>query len=269
MQHRLGLKVFLLLFLMSLFLPACSTFAPQPTPTLQPSATITLTATITPRPSFTPRPTHTPYLTGTARAVIAKTETQMYFDQLKEETQKYYDLGYLTTTDGAYRKYASFSEEWAQLRWYRWWILDDVADNFYMSARFKWSSAYRNADVSGCGFVFAVQENGDHYAVFLDRSIIRFLNADQSSYTRRLGLTRGTGRVNFNNPADQPVEADFTIIVNDAYVYVLVDDELVGEYSLPQSRPLKGNLGLTLLSGTNKDFGTRCEMTNVHAWIQK
>ena len=80
--------------------------------------------------------------------------------------------------------------------------------------------------------------------------------------------TRGTVVVKFDNPADD-CEADFTVIVKDAYVYVLVDDEVVGEYSLPQSRPLKGNLGLTLLSGTNKDYGTRCEMTNIHAWLQK
>ncbi len=257
-----------LLFAATPLLISCAQAQPAPAPTSTVTAPPSLTATITRPPSSTPRPTQTPYLTGTARAILAKTETQMYFDTLKEETQKYYDLGYLTTTDGSYRKYANFSEEWAQLRWYRRWNLNDIASNFYMSAHFKWSSAYRNADVSGCGFAFAIQENGDHYAVFLDRTKIRFLSADQSS-SRRLGLTRGTGVVNFNNPADQPVDADFTVIVKDSYVYVLVDGEVVGEYSLSQSRPLRGNLGLTLLSGTNKDFGTRCEMTNVRAWIQK
>ena len=62
-------------------------------------------------------------------------------------------------------------------------------------------------------------------------------------------------------------EADFTLIVKGAYSYVLVNGELVGEYTLSQSRPLYGNVGLTLLSGTNKDYGTRCEMTNLHLWI--
>jgi hypothetical protein len=46
-----------------------------------------------------------------------------------------------------------------------------------------------------------------------------------------------------------------------------VDGEVVGEYTLSQSRSLHGNLGLTILSGTNKDFGTRCKMTNLHLWI--
>lgn len=38
--------------------------------------------------------------------------------------------------------------------------------------------------------------------------------------------------------------------------YVLVDGELVGEYTLAQSRLIGGYLGLSTLSGTNKDFGT-------------
>lgn len=254
-----------------LVLSSCSTLTPLATPTDAPAPTVTaaVTATNTPPPSFTPRPTRTPYLTGTARAIIAKTEAKIEFDRREEQTEKYYALGYLSTTRGTYRKYEDFSEEWAQLGWYYWWPRNDIAANFYMSAHFKWSSAYRNADVSGCGFIFGLQENSDRYAVFLDRSVIEFLSADGDAvYADRLGLTRGTGRVDFNNPADEPVEADFTLIVNNFYAYVLVNGDVVGEYTLPQSKPYKGWLGLTLLSGTNRDFGTRCEMTNIYAWIQ-
>jgi hypothetical protein len=231
------------------------------------TSTIALTATITPRPSFTPRPTQTPYLTGTAWAATAKAETQIYMDKMKDETQQYYDPGYLSTTDGAYRNYNNFSEEWAQLGWYQWWPLKDTASDFFLSAHFKWSSSYRNADLSGCGFAFAIQENSDHYAAFLDRSKVYFVESEE--YYTPFHPTRGSELVSFANPFDQPVEADFTLILNDADAYVLIDEDLVGEYPLSQTKVLHGNLGLTLLSGTNKDFGTRCEMTNVHAWIAK
>ena len=30
---------------------------------------------------------------------------------------------------------------------------------------------------------------------------------------------------------------------------------------------MNGNLGLTVLSGTNRGYGTRCEMTDLHLWI--
>jgi hypothetical protein len=252
------MRFFMVMIVMLLVLSACSLAAAEipATPTVQATATKTLVPTKTSTPTRTPLPTRTPNLAATQR-----------FEDYTAEVQKYLELGYIKSAEGRFVRYDDFNEEWAQLRWYQWWTMDDKAENFFMSAHFKWSSAYRNADVSGCGFVFAIQENGDHFAVFLDRSLIRFLNSDQSSYTRRMGVTRGTGRVDFNNPADQPVEADFTIIVNGTYVYVLVDGEVVGEYSLPQNRILEGNLGLTLLSGTNKDYGTRCEMTNIHAWI--
>ena len=240
---------------------ACSTSAAPPTSTSTPkpkaTSTITLTPTNTPRPTVTPRPTRTPNLAATQQ-----------MEEYNAETQGYFDLGYLSTTDGEVTQYDDSTEEWAQLDWYRPSTVLTVASDFYVSAHFKWSSAYRNAGESGCGFVFAANENGDHYAVFLDRSKIIFLdNVSSSSYSRAVGLTRGTGTVKFGNPFDEPAEADFTLIVQDAYAHTLVDGEVVGEYTLSQSRSLDGFIGLALLSGTNRDFGTRCEVTNMHTWV--
>lgn len=261
MHQKILFPVYAVLIL-SLVQLACAALAAEipTTSTPQATATQTLTPTATLTPTNTPRPTRTPNLAGTARA-----------DEINAEAQRYFDMGLLKTNKGSFEEYDDFSRDWAQLGWYRWVMLSDIAKDFFLSAHFKWSSAYRNADYSGCGFVFAIQDNGDHYAVFLDRSQILFLDSNSAySYSRLVGLTRGTGRVRFeNNPADQPLEADFTVIVNDAYTYVLVDGEIVGEYTLSQSKVLQGNLGLTLLSGTNKDFGTRCEMTDIHAWIQE
>jgi hypothetical protein len=219
-----------------------------------PTATVTIVPSQTPKPSPTPQPTKTPNLAATQRV-----------DELNAVAQDYFEKGYLTTPKGKFTELDDFEEDWAQLGSYQWWELDHKASDFYMSAHFRWQSAYRNADISGCGFAFGIQENGDQYSVFLDRSRIYFVDAEQ--YYQPIGLTRGTGRVKFDNPADKAVEADFTLIVKDAYAYVLVDNEVVGEYTLSQSRPLFGKLALTLLSGTNKGYGTRCEMTNLHLWI--
>ena len=257
---RLSLAVLLIL---AFVLSACGAIAQPPTATPastntpQPTATITQTPTNTPRPSPTPRPTKTPNLAATER-----------MDEFNSQTQSYFEKGYLATADGEIKEIDDFAFDWAQLNWYNWLPLDEEASDFYLSAHVKWSSAYRNADTSGCGFIFAIQDNGDHYAVFLDQSRIFFLNADQSSgYSRPVGLTRGTGRVDFDNPADSPQEADFAVIVNGTYTYVLVNGEVVGEYTLAKSKVLRGDIGLSLLSGTNKDYGTRCEMTDIHAWI--
>ena len=257
---RLSLSVLLIL---TFVLSACGAIAqpptstPAPTDTPEPTATITLTPTNTPRPSPTPRPTKTPNLAATQR-----------MEEFNAEAQSFFEKGYLATADGEIKEIDDFAYDWAQLNWYNWLPLGENTSDFYISAHVKWSSAYRNANVSGCGFIFAIQDNGDHYAVFLDRSEILFLNADQaSSYSKAVGLTRGAGRVKFDNPADSPQEADLTLIVNGTYTYVLVNNEVVGEYTLAKSKILRGDIGLSLLSGTNKDYGTRCEMTDIHVWI--
>jgi len=249
-----------LIVILVLMMLACGTFepvvAPTDTPVPTPTATITLTPTNTPRPSPTPRPTKTPNLAATQR-----------YEEFNAEAKSYFDLGYLPAINGKLVEYGDFKKEWAQLGWYNRWNLRESARNFFMSAHFKWSSAYRNADISGCGFSFAAQENGDHYAVFLDRSGVYFVVTEY--YYNPFRPTHGTGRVNLGNPFDAPVEADFTLIVNGIHAYVLVNDELVGEYTLSESKAVRGTLGLTLLSGTNKDFGTRCEMTNIHIWTER
>ena len=255
------LRLFHAVLILGLVQPACAGTATEipSTSTPVPTSTVTLTPTETLVPTRTPRPTRTPNLAAT-----------QLIENYQGELQKYFDTGLVKTTEGSFNEYDDFSEEWAQLGWYQRTDLNDAASDFFLSARLRWSSAYRNADVSGCGFVFAIQDNGDHYAIFLDRTRILFLDSSSAyAYSRLVGLTRGSGRVRFNNPADQPVEADFTVVVTDTHTYVIVDEEIVGEYTLSQSKVLEGDLGLTILSGTNKDFGTRCEMTNIHSWISE
>jgi len=262
MYRSFGPKLFVILVVGSIILSACSTFAPTPVPTetAKPTATVTNTPTKTPRPTSTPRPTITPNLAATQK-----------YEDFQAEVQSFVDLGYLNSTDGNFKEYEDFTYDWAQLGWYNWLPLGTTVEDFMITSHFRWWSAYRNADDSGCGFVFAIQDDSSHYAVFLDRAKIIFLDANSSygSYSLPVGKTSGTGKVKFDNPFDHPVEADFTLIVNGTSAYVLVDKELIGQYTLAQSRILKGQVGLTLLSGTNKDFGTRCEMTNTHLFIPK
>ena len=259
-MHRRTLDAFMsFVFILILVSLACATSQPTPSPTntSTPSETATETvvptATRTTRPSPTPRPTQTPNLAATERA-----------EELNVEVQEYFEKEYLTTTDGRFRELEDFRFDWAQLGWYRRFPIEDSVGDFFLSAHFKWDSAFRNSDTSGCGFIFGVQPNDDHYAVFLDRQRVLFLITDNTvGFSRPVTPTRGTGTVKF----DYPAEADFTVIVKDAYAYVLVDGEVVGEYTLARSRAPKGGVGVTVLSGTNRDFGTRCEMTNLHLWL--
>src|SRR6266498_319226 len=253
MERKILNPIMLFVFILVLVSLACATTQPVPTNPPQPTATITVTPTNTPRPSPTLRPTRTPNLAATQQV-----------EKLNAEVQAYYDKGYLSTTDGKIAQFDDFSYDWAQLGWYNWLPLSVSASDFFLSAHFKWNSAFQNSDTSGCGFIFGIQPNDDHYAVFLDRLKVYFLITDHTrGYSKPVTPTRGIGRVKFNYPA----EADFTLIVKGAYAYVLVNSEVVGEYTLAKSRSLSGDLGLSVLSGTNKDYGTHCEMTDLHLWL--
>ena len=258
-MQKVFTRIAAIIILFVMILPACSTAATPPpalTDTPRPTSTNTSVPTNTSTPTRTPRPTATPDLA----------ETQQYED-FNQEIASYYDQGYLDTTKGTIEEIDDFTNDWAQLGWYQWMPLDEKVDDFYLSAHFRWMSAYKNADESGCGLVFALQPDSSHYAVFLDRSKIIFLDADSSygTYSLPVGKTRGSGTVKFGNPG----EADFTLIRKGTSAYVLVNGELIGEYTLSKSRDLQGYIGLSTLSGTNKDYGTRCEMTDIHTWTPK
>ena len=242
----LFISVFILISL------ACTGSQSNLTSTPQPTSTIIATSTNTPRPSPTPRPTFTPDIAAT-----------QHVNDLFAEVQNYYDKGYLTTTEGRIVEFGDFSYDWAQLGSYKLVRLQRTASDFVLSAHFKWNAALKNSGTAGCGFVFGLQPNDDHYAVFLDRSKIYFrIRNLELGYSTSVEPTRVRGKVKF----DYPAEADFALIVQNGHAYVLVNGQVVSEYSLLEGRPLQGDLGLAVLSGTNKDFGTHCEISHLHLW---
>jgi hypothetical protein len=223
-------------------------------------STPTGTATLVPvTPTNTAKPTSTPKPTATLNVAATK-QYEDFFSQV----EGFKDQGYIPDTKGTYVKLQDFNESWAQLGWFRWWHQDfDInITNFVLDAHFSWESASAVSENSGCGIVFALQEDGKNYSVFLDKSRIYFTRSD-ADYYYELGKIKGTGRVQFENPA----EADFSLLVFETQAYAFVDRNFIGEYSLSKDQPLKGKLAYSLLSGTNKDYGTRCEITNSQLWV--
>ena len=247
----------ILSFSLVVLLSACSINAnANPTETKIPTATVTQTIepTRTLFPTYTPRPT----------ATLNIAATQLYED-MYSQVQEYYDKSYLSSKEGQYVELDEFIEEWAQIGWYQWKTLNYIADNLVVTGHLRWATSTRTPEISGCGILFAIQENSDHYGVFFDQYRVLFLYNNQSGGNIgvwEIGITRGTGRLDLGNPA----EVDFTLIVNGNHSYVYVDKELIGEYTLSVDRPLKGKIGYSLLSGTNKGFGTRCEMKKMRLW---
>jgi hypothetical protein len=234
---------------------ACSTTTPA-TPTVPPATDTLLpspTPTNTAKPTSTPRPTATP-------DVVA---TEMYSD-LFSTVQMFNDESLIPSTNGRYKVLEDFDEQFAQIGWLQFIYFPGTVKHFVFHADVNWQTAMDTTDTSGCGIVFGVEEKGnnyEYYGVVLDKSRIYF-TITKSGYYHELGKTRGTGRLDFGNPA----EAELTLLVYDNHAYVYVDDIFIGEYTLSESKELRGNFGYGIISGTNKDYGTECHIKNARMW---
>jgi hypothetical protein len=195
--------------------------------------------------------------TNTAAAVSATALAGGLYEQVQALAEE----GYLDSTTGKYYQVDDFSQSWAQLKWYQWWLTDYSPADFVIRAHTEWESASETADwwSSGCGFVFRVQEDEDHYGVFL--GLDGWVNLWRMSHGDFVRL--GTS---YYGSVDLPSgEADVMLVaVGDVMTYFVNGRDV---HSRPDSVLSSGALGLTLVSGTNKDFGTRCKMTDIELWI--
>jgi hypothetical protein len=196
---------------------------------------------------------------GTAQAKVAA-QTQAassMFDEIVELAA--YD--YISTDEGMFFTLEDFSESWAQINWYQWRPTYLFPTDFVVRADASWDSASDNANwfSSGCGFVFRETDVDNHYLVFLgldgNVNFARSYRGDWkrlgSSYYGSVDIPEGSASIML------VVEGDsFTFFVNGERVRTQVDSALK-----------EGDLGLTLLSGTNAGYGTRCTMENVELWI--
>lgn len=195
----------------------------------------------------------------TQAAVKATVQAQPMLDAV----QKLVADGYLSKSDGTYRALDDFDESWAQLNWFQWTDTDYAPTDFVIRADAAWDSASTTADWwnSGCGFVFRKQDDGNYYVAYLGLDGWAYFFGYRKNVFVDLG---GASYGKVDTPAGQAqlmlvVEGSkFTFIVNEQRVYSRIDKSFAS-----------GGLALTLLSGTNKGFGTRCHMTSIELWELK
>jgi hypothetical protein len=250
-----------MVFIASLAFSACApaTPAPMETPALPtetplPTQTYTLepTSTNTPRPTSTPLPSPTPNLEATAQ-----------FENISAKVKEYYDASYVSTTEGSsYKRLKDFKDEWAQINWYQWTYLDYSPANFILETDISWESASAAADSSGCGFVFRLQDTKNYYVMYVSLKGYIIPYAVVGDGHRRLGASY------YGTPA-QNGAVHLTLIMEDNIFRVLVDDKLIKAYTGLEGKLAYGKIAYTVFSGTNKDFGTRCEFKNTDLWSIK
>ncbi len=199
-------------------------------------------------PSITPSPQSV-----TVQASQSAEDMANLVNQLRAEN-------ILHSTGGVYYPIEDFEENWPQIGWYQWWTTGYGPKDFVLSAQTSWESASRTADWfnSGCGFVF--RENGveNHYVIYLGLDgyvyLKRYVNGQfqelERAFAEKVDFMKG--------------QADVVLAVEGNNISYYVNGKLVLQKS--DAALKEGNLGLTLVSGSNKDFGTRCKISNIRLW---
>lgn len=271
-----SLKIMFFLLIVIVFVLACSTSgtAPNNAPAFDPTKAalelqntavalqLTQAAMNVPTQqvdqSAQPAPTEPPVPVSTPEAPVPQVPPE-----IQEWVDRYYEKGYLPSTDGEYHHLEDFSKDFANAS--LTFAKEETgysAKDFAVKAHFKWQSAIANPDPGGCGWSFRRARN-DSYLIFVDREWT-YMGLWKDNQWTRYGRTTGGGWVGLGNPA----EADVTLAVSKGKAYIIIDDVLTSSHTLDTDFLTgAGKLDYVVVAGTYKDYGTRCEMTNVDLWI--
>lgn len=261
-----------------------SNFSPQQAPendisSTEPSLPIPPTDTPVPLPSDTPTITPSPTRDFQATLAIretnvAKTATSAALQKtqsanpMAELVEKLYNDGYLTTKAGTFTKLDDFSEQWAKLDWYQYWYQgDEKYGNFVLSFSASMQSASDKANWhhAGCGVVFRHVDNDNHLFLIIAQNGIMSLRKRVKDIVH---IVRDSKRYS----SQIPVEKVYVNLIADGMnVIIFADGSPVLEARDPLLRSTlgEGRLAFSVMSGTNKGYGTRCSMTNIWLWELK
>lgn len=168
--------------------------------------------------------------------------------------------GHIDHARGTYHRLPGFNESWAQIYWYQWWYTQFSPADFVIRADAVMDSAASYADSSsGCAVVFREEGSENHYLFFVN--MYGWAGVDRvykGRMSRIGGGSYGPGSVRTD-------ELHFLLAVDGDKFTAFVNNEKT--FTQHDSTLTSGNLAISLLSGTNRGFGTKCQMTNIELWI--
>ena len=171
--------------------------------------------------------------------------------------------GKISAADGVFYYLDDFKNEWAQIEWYQWIPRTGPSMNdFVLRSKIKFESASQtpNWADSGCGWFFrgddAVTSLTAYYSLEGNVRLFGFNNKYPLSY----------GRVSNGSPAVSG-EIEMVVYAEGSKVGILIDGVPLIERDdiLVDDNP--SQLYSVTFSGTNKDFGIRCEYSEVEFMV--
>ena len=177
---------------------------------------------------------------------------QAFFDLLDDLSSKN-----VIPEGGSYSDLEDYTDEWAQINWYQWNRLAKLR-NFVFSANVSWESAHErpNTFSAGCGLVF--RENGTDNMLEVSLRMDGYVYMD--GY--RSGTPLSYPKAGYGSSQIKAAH-QFVVVANGGIVTVYVDGVQEARWTDVAIKD-EGYMGLATMSGTNKDFGTRCKWEDIY-----
>ena len=187
---------------------------------------------------------------GSTAAVSAS--EQAFFDLLDDLSSKN-----VIPDGGTYSDVEDYTDEWAQINWYQWNRFAKLR-NFVFSANVSWESAHErpNTFSAGCGLVF--RENGTDNMLEVSLRMDGYVYMD--GY--RSGTPLSYPKAGYGSSQIKAAH-QFVVVANGGTVTVYVDGVQEARWTDVAIKD-EGYMGLATMSGTNKDFGTRCKWKDIY-----
>lgn len=199
--------------------------------------------------------------TATAEAIQQATAAVL---PMMDALQPLADEGLITGIEGDYFPLMEYHSSLAKINY-----IDPgsptgfLVENFAVKAKFNWNTAsdQTNWDRSGCGFIFGFQDEKKYDYFFLGLDGYANLYRPESKSSQLIPIAKMRYSGNLSIPEG---EADVLLVVVDKRIYFYVNGEKV--LDAYDGLMVPGHLIYTLVSGTNKGFGTSCAITEAGLW---
>ena len=192
------------------------------------------------------------------RTVQAQDEADVPFSEFIKQLKT---DGIIPNTDGTITSYGSYEKNIAKFGYWEGIPLLE-ADHFVISAKFKMNASTKSTDVmnAGCGFFFDTLSGGSQYMMVSARM-------DGNAYLQGY---RNYTKLSYGNylygSASTDQEGSMTLVFNGSRATFYINGRnILSRGDLPV---IGNSVGLSILSGTNYDFGTGCSFDeiNVYTW---
>jgi hypothetical protein len=200
-------------------------------------------------------------LTATAEYIQQATaQAQPMMDAL----QMLSDEGIITNMEGNYYPLMDFDQSLAMINYtYAGDSTGFDVNNFVFKANFAWNTASdkTNWDRSGCGLIFGFSDSRKYDYVFLGLDGYANLYRPEKNGPQLFPIAKMRYSGKLSIPEG---DAEVMLVVVGKRIYFYVNNEKV--LDAYDGLFVPGPLVYTLVSGTNKGYGTRCTITEAGLW---